>query len=132
MSVIKVEIFGDECEVVDIKNDKSNLFVFEFSEELDGYLTFGGAVARADGKHCSIDSRHVGNGSHDPALSLDGRIIRLPRMVKLGKLISLERPSDEYIRDVSLRARILAVRVSELEEALKKLNQRVYGTSIFK
>lgn len=130
MSLIKVEIYADECEVVGIKQDNGARLTVEFSEELDGYLTFGGAVARVCDKKCILDKGHIGNGAHDPALITENRIIRLPRLMKTGRHVELLPPSEEYIRRASIRERNLEERVKALEGVVSALEDKVYKTTI--
>ena len=131
MSKISLELFGRDCEIVSFEYKKNSMLLFEFTEELDGYILLGRHTARLKGRGCAVDVRDLEDGEHIPRLILEDATVDLPKIKnENGIIIPTERGIAE-IGDISLRERRLCRRVNELEARLDELSKKVFGAKIF-
>ena len=131
MSKIKLEIFDREVEVVSYLPEPSRVLVFEFTEEIDGYIVMGSQTSRIKGRECALDIRNIKDGEHLPRLVLSDRTIDLPAVVKDFSIVRPKERSTDDIGELSLRERRLSRRVLELEKKLEEISEMVYGRTIF-
>ena len=131
MTEIRCEIFDGEAEIVGFTSDGGRELVFRIEGGADGFVSMDGVAARLKEGTASIDSRLVSDGELTPILILKDRRIPLPRIKKNGSRVTLARCDEEYVRAISLRAHRLTRRVSELEQTIETLRERVYGTTVF-
>ena len=131
MSKINLELFLKDCELISFEYKRDGNLVFEFTEEVDGYICLGSRTARIKGKSCAIDVRDLECGEHIPRLILEDMTIDLVKIRnENGAIYPKEREACE-IGDLSLRERRLKRRTDELELRLEILEKKVFGTSIF-
>ena len=131
MGKLSLELFGRDCEILSFEYKKEGVLLFEFTEELDGYIHLGKQIARIKGSTCAVDVRLLEDGEHIPRLILTDMTVDLPRIKnENGMILPVEREVKE-IGDISLRERRLCRRVNELEARLDEISKKVFGTSIF-
>ena len=82
-------------------------------------------INNAAPRMCGIE-----NGSYEPVLILQSKVVRLPRITKSGRKLKPFECTDEFVRSISLRERRLALRVVALEKELKELSSKIYDTTI--
>ena len=131
MSKISLELFGRDCEVTAFEYMKDGMLVFEFAEELDGYIQLGRHAVRFKGKKCAVNVRDLEGGEHIPRLILTDATVDLPRLVNENGAIYPAECSVSEIGGLSLRERRLCRRVNELEARLDEISKKVFGTTIF-
>ena len=131
MSKIKLELFGSTAEILSYEDGKPGALVFEFTEAQDGYIVVGSQNARIIGKECAVDLRFIKNGEYTPRLVLMEKTIDLPKIVNENGAIFPSEHSLCEIGELSIRERRLCRRVSELEERLEEISNKVYGARIF-
>ena len=131
MSKIKLERFGDECELIGFDKCEDGYITFLFIELTDGFISIGHVVSRVVSGVCRFDARLIPNGVHEPRLILTDRVILLPKIIKSAHSVVAADCDSEYVREISLRERRLSERVKELESEIEKLRERIYGSRIF-
>ena len=130
MNRISYEIFKEDAEITFFEGASDEIAEFSFSEVEEGLLSIGGIVARVSGGKCRLDLRLIENGSYEPVLILQSKVVRLPRITKSGRKLKPFECTDEFVRSISLRERRLALRVVALEKELKELSSKIYDTTI--
>lgn len=131
MSKISIEIFGKDCETVTYKQDGEPMLIFEFADELDGYIALGSATARIKGRSCAVDLRRLKDGEYIPHLVLMDSTLDLPTVIKQHGIIAIKEPEISYLTRLSLRERRLGERVERLERAIENIEKKVMGQSLF-
>ncbi len=131
MSKINIQLFGRESELVSYKQDGEPMLIFEFTEEVDGYISLGPSTSRIKGKSCPVDLRRLTDGEHIPHLILPEATLDLPRVIKQHGIISPKEPEISFLSKLSLRERRLSERVERLEGELEKIQKKVMGASLF-
>lgn len=130
MSRLKFKLYGSEVELISMASDSSGSLELDFSENSSGFLRIGKlALKLTDGK-CIVDLRLLENGEYTPELVLDNRLVVLPLMRKFGNVVECLDCTADYIRAASQRERALAELVATLEEKIKLLEDKVYGTVV--
>lgn len=132
MSKIRIELFGNEAELISFKQDGGDSLVMEFGEEYDGYLSIGKLTARIKGATCALDTRRLADGEYTPRLILTDMTVDLPRIKKYCGIITPPDPELPYVHKLSLRERRLSSRVAELEKKVEEITEKVWGSSLFK
>ena len=131
MSKIKLEIFKNSAETVSFIPERSKYLGVEFTEAVDGYVIIGSQSVRIQGNSCELDVRALPDGEYIPRLILENQTIDLPPLIKECGLIIEKARSLGEIGELSLRERRLNRRVERLEEKLKEISDKIYGTTIF-
>lgn len=131
MGKISLELFGDCCEALSFDYKKEDSLTFEFTEELDGYITLGSHSARLKGKSCKVEVRDLADGEHTPRLILREKKIDLPVTVNENGAIYPKEHALSEIGEISLRERRLMRRVDRLEKELNEIRKKVFGSKIF-
>ena len=131
MSKISIEIFGKGCEIVSYKQDGESVLIFEFADELDGYIALGSATARIKGRSCAVDLRRLQDGEYTPRLVLMEATLDLPPVIKEHGMITPKEPEISYLTRLSFRERRLSERVDKLERALENIEKKVMGQGLF-
>ena len=128
---ITLSLYGEECELSSYKRGDGLSLLFSFDGSINGYITIDNLVTTVrDGKG-RFDARLLARGDYEPKLITDGRMIALPILRKNDRGVFPQSPTDGYIRAVSIRERELERKVESLEGLVKKLNDSVYGKTIF-
>lgn len=130
MSKIKYEIFGTDAEVVSFEQNGDGTLLISLPDEYNGFISVNGALAQLTNGTARYDLRYIEDGEHTPHLVLRHGRIALPKIKKLGRVITLAECDSEYIRSSSIRERRLAARVKVLEEEINQLKKCIYGTKI--
>ena len=130
MNRISYEIFKEDAEITFFEASSSEIAEFSFSEVDVGLLSIGGIVGRVSEGKCRLDLRLIENGSYEPVLILEGKLVRLPRITKSGRKLQPFECSEQFVHSISLRERRLAQRVLALEKELKELSSKIYDTTI--
>ena len=131
MGKISLELFDEGCEMLSFEYKKDSTLTFEFTEELDGYISLGSHSARLKGSCCSVEVRDLIDGEHKPRLILRDRTVDLPLVVNENGAIYPRERSVTEIGDISLRERRLKRRLDMMEAELIELKNKVFGTKIF-
>lgn len=131
MSKISIELFGSDAELAFFNDDGEKNIVFEFNEDLDGYISLGTAMSRIKGRSCSLDVRRIPDGKYQPHLILLNETIDLPTLSFLYGVIKPLSADSDYISRLSIGHKRLIKRVDELEERIEKLNERIVGSKLF-
>ena len=131
MSKIIIENFDDGGELVDFKSDAETFLVFEFTEEVEGYISLGNLTSKFKGTSCAMDIRQLDDGDYTPHLIMPSRTIDLPRLKKEYGAVTPIDPCISDINKLSLRERRLCRRVKILESQIKEITKKVYGSSLF-
>lgn len=130
MSKIKFELYGGDVETVDFSQDSASLLTLDFSEELEGFVRIGELTERLSGGICDFDLRLLENGDYTPELILEDRRVVLPLIKKFGNIVVCCDCTEGYIRSASQRERALSKRVLALENKIKEIEDKVYGSVI--
>ena len=131
MSKFIIECFDKVSELCDFVQDNEACPTFQFTAEYDGYLCLGSKTVRIKGKDCVVDVRGLEDGEYTPRLALRDRTIDLPKLRKqYGSLTPID-PSIEDIRKISLLERQLCQRVMALENEMREIARKVYGSILF-
>lgn len=137
MSRIRFELFDGEVEVTGLVQDSECELMLEFSApEASNILTensfvrLGELAERLSEGACVFDLRLLANGEYTPELFLEDKRIALPTIKKTGRLVQIDDCTTDYIRACSQRERRLEALVKSLEERIKLLDERVFGTTI--
>lgn len=127
---ISIAIYGDECELSSYKRGGLNLsFIFDGS--VNGYITVDNLVTTVRDGVGRFDARLLSGGDYEPRLICDGRMIALPSIRKTDRCVFPIPPSDGYIRAVSIRERELERKVEDLTMLVSRLQDSVFGKTIF-
>ena len=131
MGKIILELFDREPEIISYEYKKEDFLCFEFTEKLSGYVQLDKRIEKLNGNSCLIDVRELPVGEHTPRLILEDITLDLPSLINENGAIYPSPHTLEEIGCLSLRERRLCRRVNELEERLTKIENKVFGTSIF-
>ena len=130
MNRIAYEIFGETAEITRFESSSCDTVEFLFSESVEGLLSIGGIVGRVYDGVCRLDLRLIDNGAYEPTLILKRGAVKLPCIEKSGRKIRLSDCTDDFVRQISLRERRLAMRVYALEKEIEKISSKIYDTTI--
>lgn len=131
MNRIKYKLFKKAAEIVSFSEGASSQVEISFNEECEGILSIGEVVGIVKDGVCRMNLQLLEEGEITPCLILKDRAIRLPRIKKSARRISPAPCSEEYIRGISVRERMLSERVELLEEELERLKERLNDKIIF-
>ena len=130
MTEIKVEIYENEAEITDFVSGGADMTVF-FSKHIEGHIEVSGMLIPILGKKCFIDLRREKDREIAMNLLICDRVIALPTIIKDGNTLTPAPISDDFLRELSKRERLLEGKVRELDATVKKLMKSVYGTTLF-
>ena len=127
MAKIKIGIFDGEAELLAFDGSRDTMAEIKFQPPCDGFVTMNGITAKVSDGVCSLDLRLLDEGRCTPVLiRKEGRTI-LPEMKKSGRSLTLIPPDGEFIRALSLRERLLSIRLSALEARINELGDKIDG-----
>ena len=131
MSLITIELVGSECAVSKIESGRAGRLEFRFENVSEGYVRASGVSTPLRSGAASFDLNLLEDGVISPELTLNGRIIELPKIEKSGHTLRLIYPTAESYSKLLKREADLRERLSRLEEKVGLLSTKVFGEPIF-
>ena len=127
MSRLRFEIFGGECEPLEISDAKSSEVTFEISPAKDGFLLVRDYTFTVKGGVCTADLRGLDDGEFSAFFYTDAAMYALPKMKKVGKRIKLLPPNEEFPLELARRVRELNASLLKLRSELEEVRALIDG-----
>ena len=131
MTLIHVDIYGNEGEITSLIDDASGSAEFIFNEKPDAFLVFSAVSAPIHDGKCRLDISSIPDGEYTPRVITESESIPLTPVIKAQKHLRVASCDDTYIRALSQKLRALEKRSAAAEERIEELYKKVYGTSLF-
>ena len=131
MKRIEFETFDRYAEIISFTDGGGAFIDFVFKNLTDGFLNVNGVSYKVTDGRVTLNITPLPEGELSPTLTANDKVITLPALYKDGMMLSPSEPDDNYIRELSLRARRLEERLVKLEARAEALEKSVFYTKIF-
>lgn len=131
MSRLDYTIFKSGSELISYSADGSRLLIVDLGREYKGHISLGRVSCKINGRECIIDTSSLPDGEYPLILVLEEGTLLLGYVIKINGVIVPNEKRESKIQRLSIDERCLEERISDLDSRLKKIEEKVYGSSIF-
>ena len=131
MKRMEFEAFDRCAEMLSFTDGGGGCVELVFNNLTEGFLELNGISHRVTEGRVTLNITLLPEGELTPILTANGRVITLPTLYKDGQMLRPTEPSNDYVRELSLRERRLKARVISLEARIEALEKSVFSTKIF-
>ena len=131
MSRLDYTIFKNGAELTSYSIDGNRLLSVNLGKEFKGHISLGKISCKIHGKESVMDTSSLADGEYPLILVLEEGTVLLGYIIKINGVIAPEEKRESKIQRLSIDERWLEERIGEIDSRLKKIEEKVYGSSIF-
>lgn len=125
MKIIVYKMLLGRYEIREISDSGGDEIRIKFEESIDGKITLGELPFTLSCGVCKIPAAKLTDGEVTPKLYTGGKILPLESFIVSGGAIIRKNPDADYIRRIADAVDKLTHRVSDIEEELLEIQDKI-------